>query len=252
MKPSILIIGFSHIGAVMRAVKESPPHEFNVLSLNLNLDERHRPLSKLERGQRVYNAAVTEDVRRLLSQGHMIGILASPWSGQDFTASVVDENRTFDFASPHLDGINPVAELLPYAAVREAMIGRLTPLWAFVDMLREMSDAPIFILSAPSPTKKVTDVEHGVTVDPKLLDLKLPSSALRYKLWKLCEAIYREWCAEKGLTFLEIPPGTTEPDGFRKPEYFGRDWIHASTSYGALVIRQMQAALASSHLEAAQ
>ncbi len=249
MLPSVLVFGFSHIGAVMRAAQSAPSQQFDLVSLDLHLDKRHQPIFTSFKGTRSYNKAIQSDMEEILDKQRIIAILASLWRAQDYLTSIADEGRPFDFVLPDYPhrAMDPDAEVIPYDLMHTYLKSRIEGYLGLVEFFRTFTNLPILMLSAPPPNKGVTDVQQALSselLDSKLRNCRVPPPERRYKLWKLCESIYKQLCMEAGVPFLAAPSETVASDGFRTKEYFGNDWMHASTSYGELVLRQTEKSIA--------
>ena len=71
----------------------------------------------------------------------------------------------------------------------------------------------------------------------------VPPSALRYKVWRLCESVSRELTEAAGAHFLEAPAAACDNRGFVRLDYAAADSLHPSPAYGALLIEHMAQSL---------
>jgi hypothetical protein len=92
----------------------------------------------------------------------------------------------------------------------------------------------------------IPDSRGNGVISAQVAEHGIAPAWLRHKFWRLIDSIHQEIAAEAGVAVLPPPPGTRDLRGFRLPEFYGTDWIHANTDYGELVLRQCDAALAGS------
>ena len=109
--------------------------------------------------------------------------------------------------------------------------------------IRRFSPAPILLAPAPPP---IADLRAAATtssngpLDALTEKYGLAKPSLRYKFWKLCDDIQRQKAAADGLEVLPTPPESIDANGFRRPEFYGADWIHGNWAYGGLVLDQIE------------
>ena len=73
-------------------------------------------------------------------------------------------------------------------------------------------------------------IKNGIT--PKLI---------RWKLWHLHNDIIKKYCINNGISYITMPDGTIDDEGFLKECYWNNDPTHANADYGRLVIEQIKA-----------
>jgi hypothetical protein len=250
--PTILAIGFSHLGAIVRAYQARAVVQANTSELqfiNFNISERHRPLFVTHDGKVMYNQAIIEDVQCSINTGRPALIVGSLWSNQHFAISTFNDPRPFDFIIPD-ESERPLlksAEIVPYDLIYLFMSQRCKHFYGIAPLFKSSSKLPFFIVSAPPPVAELSEIRGGsptAAIAAKVKELGMAPAELRYKAWKVCEMTFRNWSEGDGIPFLRVPPEAVDADGFRKREYFGSDWIHASDSYGELVLRQIDSVLA--------
>ena len=244
----VLLVGYSHLHALMRAyqqrVRQRRDEIFALDSLEFEPHGRHQPTAEQAVGSLVNYQVIQADMERLIDHGKPELIVASLWGNQHFFLSVSRGPRPFDFVLPAEPDreLTEDAEVIPYDLVH----GFLKSLCDKADeaprFFREFTSLPIVSVAAPPPIEHVLEIAGGTSsavLDARVKEYGLAPAVLRYKLWKVCEQIFRAKAKEQGITFLQVPPETADRRGFRYREYYGQDWIHASPSYGELVLKQV-------------
>ncbi len=246
----IIAVGFSHLGALQRAYERrvlQNRETFRMELVNFNA-ERLRPLFIVKDGKRVYNSLIKDAINECVGDQSDCFILAALWGNEHFFLSAFNNPRPFDFVLP----MDPTRELLkgvdviPYDLMHSLLNEICSAHYDIVQFLKSFIAFPIILPSAPPPVEDVLSIQGGTSdakLDAKVRELGVAPASLRYKFWRLCEEIYRNYCQSKGISFLPMPCETVDANGFRRPEYCGADWLHASTSYGELVLQQIDATL---------
>ena len=252
-KPSVLAIGFSHLGAIIRAQEarsaaRSNSTDFNFI--NFNLAERHRPFFVTKGGKNIFNEAIKADMLALIESKRPVIIIASLWSNHHFIYGTFNNPLKFDFVLPGAfhQGLSEGAKLVPYDLIHAFMDERCAPNYQLIPFFRSFTSLPILSLSAPPPIENLSELDGGTlidTIDPNLKGLEIAPPSLRFKIWKLCECIFRDHARGSNVTFLPVPFEAMAKSGFRRQEFVDIDWLHASTSYGELVLRQIDHQIAS-------
>jgi hypothetical protein len=183
-------------------------------------------------------------MRETLRQPPMNLTLAALWANQHFVKSTARDPVEFDFLLPEqtLDDIEALAMRLPYGLVHDTVMNWFTEFEFAIAHIRRFSSAPILLAPAPPPIadlRAAATTSSNAPLDALTEKYGLAKPSLRYKFWKLCDDIHRQKAAALGLEVLPTPPESIDADGFRRPEYFGPDWIHGNWEYGALVLDQI-------------
>ena len=114
-----------------------------------------------------------------------------------------------------------------------------------IEAVRAATPAPILLLPAPPPMRDFVDLPLRTsdrTLNAEIERHGAAPPALRRKVFAICEAIYRDIAAQAGAPLAW--PEAADAQGFRRPEFFGRDWLHANAHWGALALAQIEAACA--------
>jgi hypothetical protein len=110
------------------------------------------------------------------------------------------------------------------------------------------------ILGTPPP-KAEEEIRTGLQREPLLLEavaaagesvdtIPITSVALRVGLWKILQGDLAAWAARLGAVFVPVPASAQTADGCLKPEYSVGDSSHANGAFGALMLGEIESALA--------
>ncbi len=242
-RPKVFGIGFSHLAAVFHAQNHRvhyARHTFDMTVLTPEQDERFRPFESLVDGRPKFHEDFQPYLAEQIANQEPDFVFGSLWGNQNFVLSTTKNLRSFDFILPNEPACERIADaqLIPF----EMMKALITVYFQKVDFLlqglKSLTKAPIILAPAPPPME-----EFSAISDPRLNaqveQFGIADPVLRYKFWKLCEEIYQEKAVAHGVTLLPVPPESHAAEGFRRPEYFGPDWLHANVAYGELVLKQL-------------
>jgi len=99
------------------------------------------------------------------------------------------------------------------------------------------------IISLPNPPIEdfaaIPKGSSSKAIDAMVVEHGPAPALLRYKFWRLVKTIHDEVAAAANVRVLPVPPETVQSNGFRRPEYYSTDWIHANEQYGELVLKQI-------------
>jgi hypothetical protein len=65
----------------------------------------------------------------------------------------------------------------------------------------------------------------------------LPNRFLRWKLWRLTVAVFRQHAAQCGVRFVDCPPAALDSDGFMR-DALVRNVTHGNAAFGRLLLEQ--------------
>lgn len=254
--PKVLAVGFSHLSALQRAYDQRVAKgtaTFAMDTVNFNA-ERFRPVYTAKDGKRVYNETIRQELSERVAKeaGSKCLVLAALWGNEHFFMSAFNNPRPFDFALPKEPQreLSKTAEVIPYDLMYSLLNEICAAHYGLVSFLKGFMNWPIVAVSAPPPVDDVLSIAGGTSdprLDEKVKELGVAPASLRYKFWRVCEEIHRQKSVDQGAAFLSVPTGTADGAGFRKREYYGTDWLHASVTYGELVLSQVDEILAKDH-----
>ena len=249
--PHVTAIGFSHLQALAAAHDERRKREALTFSMTPLLvhppsHPSFEPWFEYSGSATVYNGRIGEAVADACERNGSSLVALSIWSNQHFLWSTVNDPRPFDFILPAEPTMpcNPAAENIPYDLLNHFMERHFAVHLGLASFLRKFYTVPAVMLSAPPPIDdldKIPPVSGGIAaMEQKARELGLAPPGLRYKFWRLCESIVLKFCAANGLPFIVPPAESWKNNGFRQPQYWSQDWIHANADYGDLVLSQIE------------
>lgn len=248
----ILAVGFSHLGAIVRAHQarvSARTNTFQLHYINFNTLEKYRPFFVNNKGKITYNDALIRDLKSSIATKRPTMIVGSLWSNQHFILSTFNDPRPFDFVLPN-EPYRPLsdrAEIIPYDLIDLLIDERCRPSYGLGPVIKGLSESPFCTISAPPAISDLSELAGGSPTEritAKVNELGIAPAELRYKMWKACETTFSKRSEESEVPFVRVPYDAIDADGYRRRDYFGVDWIHASDSYGELVLRQIDHLLA--------
>ena len=187
-------------------------------------------------------SAFHPEIRNVLSEGVVFSAVGG--AAHNILA-LVTHPRPFDFVLPERPDLplTKGAEVLPFAAVREALAAAVRDYLHIIGLVRRTATGRVFHIDAPPPLEDgariLQDVPWKFFED---LTRDVAPAALRWKCWRLHSDLVGTFCRTEGVEVLPPPAESMDARGFLKPEFY-RDAMHVEESYGALVLRQMKAVL---------
>ena len=194
---------------------------------------------------------LVDEMSAALGSGLCCGVVLSTWGNQHFRDGTFKNPRPLDFVLPTEPGLDldPQAEIISYDVMTSSLRNSLARGLELINVIRQIEEKPTFVLSAPPPIGPLEDIpEERLNPVDREASRKYGFAPphLRYKCWKACELLTRELAETYGATFVPVPEASVDRAGFRRPEYWGNDFIHGNTAYGELVLQQIERIVASS------
>jgi hypothetical protein len=145
----------------------------------------------------------------------------------------------FDFVlpeSPRLD-LDPAAEIIPAAAIREMVAGEFGSRLKTLRRLARLAPGRVvqFASPPPVPDRWLEPLLRKASVK----GTTLPNRWLRLKLWRLAVDIFREHSAQYGARFVDCPGEALDHDGFMRDDLV-RNATHGNVAFGALILEQIR------------
>lgn len=246
-RPKIFGIGFSHLDAVIHAQNQRVHHgrhTFDMAPLLIGQNERHRPFESIVAGKVEYHKNFLPDLAELIEKERPNFIFGMLWGNQHFFLSTAKNPKSFDFVLPSEQTRERVADaqLIPFEMMKTLITVYFQRVDFLLQSMKSLTQTPVILAPAPPPMEEFSSIDRGSSdprIDAQVEQFGVAAPVLRYKFWRLCEEIYQEKAAAHGVTFLPLPLESHTAEGFRRPDYFGPDWIHANIAYGELVLKQL-------------
>ena len=237
-KRHVLIVGDSHIYAVMSALDLKPelPSDLTFEALR-NATEKNGTMI----GDVTIDGAI-ERAAKLTADDLVVTL----YRGNQYnTIGLIQHPRPFDLLMQSVDGgqIQPGAELIPVQMMRSHFAGTLRGGYGKI-MLRIQAATPARVACVAPPAPK-DDSEHIIKGAETffrqhgIADFGVTAAPVRLKLWTLQQQALAGFCEENGMIFLGNPPGTRNEAGFLRRRYYAEDATHANGPYGVLFLEQI-------------
>ena len=242
---TVLLIGLSHVVALRNAQGTRLARRaatFNLL--DLELFPKFNPLYRIVEGGIYLHDEIEPALRRAIEEAGPQLIIGSFWSHQHFFMSAANLPRRFDFVLPAESdlALDASAEIIPYDVVRHHIGLHCVFQVLATAAIQRLTQAPLYLLPAPPPIEDFGAIPRGSSSkanDAMVVEHGPAPALLRYKFWRLVKTIHDEVAAAANVRVLPVPPETVQSNGFRRPEYYSTDWIHANEQYGELVLKQI-------------
>jgi hypothetical protein len=251
MKTNAVIVGHSHTNALGAALKRreaagnsDPDACFRVFHLKSFTTENGLKEAELLNpgpdNQITFGPLALKAMDALFPQGTTHTGISVIGGNAHLILGLLRHPEPFDFLlheRPNLP-LDATARLLPFEVIFATLKARVTHQLDLLSALRLSLPGPVFHIESPPP---MGDDEHvSAHLDPYFRNENfgkiLSPRELRYKLWRVHSAIFAERCAEIGATFISVPPGTTDDEGFMVSQAYAMDATHANEWYGDQVI----------------
>ena len=145
----------------------------------------------------------------------------------------------FDFVlaeAPHLP-LEPGTEVIPFDGVHELVRRMFKKRFLLMTRIAEFAPGRLVQFAPPPP---VTDKWlERVLAKRDAQATALPNPVLRWKIWRLGVAVFREHAERCGARFVDCPPEALDADGFMRDELV-RNLTHGNVAFGRLLLQQAQ------------
>jgi hypothetical protein len=227
-QPRLVCIGHSHTRAIVAAAQNR-----GVRLTSIDFWSTGQPVV-VDAGPRRFRADIAEQ---------LTGKVFSMVGGAAFNImGLCVHPRRFDFvlpSTPHLP-FDPHAEIVPFGAVRAALLDITQPFLDLMGYIRDAAAGPVYQIEAPPPF--VDDGRMLAEVfwpDFEGMRREISPPHFRFKLWRLHSEIVQQFCTKRNITFIPRPPEAVDADGYLLSQFYG-DTMHVNEDYGALVLEQMR------------
>ena len=229
-RPSILVIGNSHVECVVAALKLQPEGQVRCLNLrNANKSEDMPPAEVVEMVT-ARTPLADPDVVCLCIRGNqhnIYGIVESP------------KPISLGAETSGAAGLNdPARSFIPFQLMVDHLVDTFDP--AQIRAIYEaFPRAARLYLNPPPP---IGDWDHIVT-HPRVFADRLGQGpapkALRLQFYAAQTAALRRIAHSCNARFVAPPPESFDAEGFLVAEFWGNDPTHANAAYGARVIETL-------------
>ena len=232
---SIRVAGHSHNSAYVMAIGKGLVAGVAVLRPGSQFDPSARP---------VVDAAYWR-----IACGAQSRVLAVAWNGNQQNLHFL-----FDFEEPlRLHNCGEQGTVVPASMISAFWEKTLVELEQFKGSVH----AEQFVLLGTPPPKSEEAVRAALTRgrEPRLFEaaaaagesvetIRITPTAVRVGLWTILQGDLEAWAARIGAIFVPVPASAHNADGCLKPEYSYPDVSHANGEFGALMLGEIEAALA--------
>jgi hypothetical protein len=154
----------------------------------------------------------------------------------------MDDDRSeppFDFVlpeAPHLP-LESGTEVIPYDGVREMVRREFKRRMRLITRVSALAPGRVVQFGPPPP---VSDRWLEPFLQKENVNAtRLPNRLLRWKLWRVTVALFRQHAVECGAKFVDCPPEALDADGFMRDELV-RNVTHGNVAFGRLLLAQAQ------------
>ena len=224
----VVVIGNSHIEAFRRAV---PPDNEDYRLCNLQTDQPDLCPS----------GEVSEAIlARFDPSAHFVSMLGG---NRHNVFGMIEQPVHFDVCGPRLGLLEDTRErqLIPYWLLREEFERAARTL--FLDPLRTFSEyfrGKSVHVCSPPPISSAEHIAAHPGIFRKSLRLGIAPAELRKKLYDINSAVFRDFCQEQKILFLQPPMAAQDGGGYLREEYWSKDSTHGNPAYGKLVFHQLE------------
>jgi hypothetical protein len=184
-----------------------------------------------------FHPAVTEAIAAARAEVHV-----SVLGGNDHSMiGVAAHQPNFDFVLPDAPDLplNAQAQLVPAEMLREELARRIAPHLRALELLRAAAPGRVLHVESPPPLPEAHILRHPVPFAGDIAALGVAPALLRYKLWRLHSALYRDACARLGVEFLPAPPAMRDAAGVMLLPGCHPDATHGNALYGGHVLKAL-------------
>lgn len=237
----VVVIGDSHTHTVKQAIAAR-------MARNESVGVEAYAYSKVRKGREVGDLSL-DAVNELVPSLAPADLLVSTIGGNhDAVLGLIQHPVPFDVMMP---GSEPFDELpgivmIPYAQMK----AQLELAVSMRDRkklrhLRKLARCAMIHLAPPPPKEDSVMLQRMRSPGyffrvGGIAERGVSPPSLRLKLWQIQMSVLSDVAAELGIQLLPPPLPTITPDGFLKPEYFGKDASHANSAYGEALLDQIE------------
>lgn len=146
----------------------------------------------------------------------------------------------FDFVLPEAPRLplDSGTEVIPFDGVRELIRREFRRRIRLITRVASLAPGRVIQFGPPPP---VSDRWLEPFLQKQNVNATtLPNRLLRWKLWRVTVALFRQHAVECGARFVDCPPEALDADGFMRDELV-RNVTHGNVEFGRLLLAQAQA-----------
>ncbi|PWB84348.1 MAG: hypothetical protein C3F11_01770 [Methylocystaceae bacterium] len=189
-------------------------------------------------GEQTLNPRIVEKIE----QTNPRFILLTIGGNEHNALSVLQLPQRFDFIlgeAPDLP-LDPGADILPEAVVREVIRERMEGTIAIVRAFRRSFDLPLAQMEPPPPLPAEQILAYPKEFFKRVVDPKrLSTETFRYKVWRIQANLYRELCGAEDVVYVPVPADLQDDTGLLARAAWGHDATHANGYFGQRMIREL-------------
>jgi hypothetical protein len=179
-----------------------------------------------------------------VAAGADVGVI---WGGNEHNICFFFEaGPRFDFLSTHVPKMDPSAQILPKAAIRQRFQQSMTDLGVALERLAMAGANRVALIGTPPPKgdnealrafAQLEDffVEAATSIGQAVETLPITDPHVRLKLWYLLQEMQAEQARARGAMYIPVPKEVQDAEGFLKREFWLADVTHANEAYGDLM-----------------
>jgi len=195
--------------------------------------------------------ALNPAIEAAVAEGAPQFILLSMGGNEHNIVSMRQPTPRFDFilsGAPDAP-LDPTAEIIPEAAVRETLRDYMAESMRVLRAIRAASPLPMILVEPPPPLPRAQVLAYPKEFFRSQFDQRgMSSDALRRKVWRVQIEMMRQASDDLAIPYIETPAEAFGADGLLAPWACGQDASHANEAYGEIVIaaavRRMAARMA--------
>jgi hypothetical protein len=238
---NILLIGQSHVAAVRAAAKIRREHDPAAPRTRVihTLEPQYAP--ELEEGGSRFATPLATAIGDQIDR-HAPRVASCIGGNYHNVLSLIRHPRPFDFRLAEEDSVDPAAETLPLALVRETLAKGMATDLTRMRLLADLA-GPFLHLQSPPPLaddELIAERADAFFRESAIAELGVAPAALRRRMWLLSSSIVREKCDAIGARFVPVPREVMTTDGFLDKDFAG-DATHGNARYGEVLIRTLEA-----------
>ncbi|MDO9527137.1 MAG: hypothetical protein Q7J57_16620 [Gemmobacter sp.] len=225
MTKKIVVIGNSHVESLLRALQKRPDPDLEVFNFRREAaDMATSPAARAAMAERIGPV----DVLCFLIQGNLHNVLG-----------LINDPQPFWLAPAEPNG-----QLVSHSMMRAHMQARMKRNLEFAQAMAQAIPCRQRILIEPPPPAGDADhIRKHPGAFAEKIALGVSPDALRIQLYRLQSDVYREHATALDARFLPCPSAARDERGFLAAQYWNADPTHGNAGYGALVLRDLRAAI---------